>query len=500
MSTDHFAFRQPLRSRLRPHSRSLLRRGAAFALTLLLLPPGGFAQGLPDLGELAQADLPPALEQRIGQAVLNELRMQPEFLDDAEITAYVNRMGQQMAAKSDDTRQAFEFFVLRDKTLNAFAMPGGYIGVHTGLITAAESESELAGVLAHEISHVTQRHLARMFNKQSQASIPIMVAMALALLAARDNSQVGMGGVMAASAAGVQNQLNYTREFEREADRMGLSLLDKTGYDVRGMENFFERLQRFGRLYENNAPGYLRTHPLTTERIADMDNRIRSMPRRGFVDSLSFRLIQAKIVATDGQGRDSVIEFQSQLREKSYNSESAAWYGLAYAQLRALNPAGAAQALTELRKFKVESPLVETLAAQVQQSQGDSAAAEAALRRSLQRYPQDRPTSYALIQQLQTMQKHDAALRQVKYDFQHWPNDAQLYFLQAQSYAAQGKQLQQFQSQAEGYVLRGQLMPAIQQLIQAQKVTEGDFFEHSQVDARLRELKQRQAEEAKPNP
>ena len=437
------------------------------------------------------------MEQRIGQSVLNEYRMESNFVDDAEITAYINRLGQQLAAHSDDLRQPFEFFVLRDKTLNAFAMPGGYIGVHTGLITAAEAESELAGVLAHEISHVTQRHLARLFNKQNQMSIPMMVAMAVALLAARNNSQAGMGGVVAAGAAGIQGQLNYTREFEREADRLGLNLLDRSGYDVRGMENFFERLQRFGRLYENNAPGYLRTHPLTTERIADMDNRVHALPKRNVPDSLTFLLVQAKITATEGQGRDAVIELQGQLREKSYRSEAAAWYGLAYAQLRALNPAGAAQALSELRKFKLDSPMVETLAAQVQQGQGDSAAAETTLRNSLKRNPQDRPTSYALISQLQAMQKHDAALRQVKYDLQYWPGDAQLYFLQAQSYEAQGKSLQQFRSQAEGYVLRGQLMPAIQQLMQAQKVSEGDFFEHSQVDARLRELKQRQAEEAK---
>jgi predicted Zn-dependent protease len=278
---------------------------------------------------------------------------------------------------------------------------------------------------------------------------------------------------------------------------MGLKLLDKSGYDVRGMENFFERLQRFGRLYENNAPGYLRTHPLTTDRIADMDNRIHALPKRTLPDSLELRLVQSKIIATEGQGRDAVAEFQGQLREKSYRIEAAAWYGLAHAQLRALNPAGAAEALTALRKFKLDEPMVETLAAQVQQRQGDSAAAEATLRQSLKRHPQDRPTSYALIAQLLTMQKHEEALRQVKYDLQFWPNDAQLYFLQAQSYAAMGNPLQQYKSQAEGYMLRGQLMPAIQQLMQAQKVPDGDFFEHSQVDARLRELKQRQAEEAK---
>lgn len=464
---------------------------------MLLLPPAGLAQGLPDLGELAQADLPPAVEQRIGQAMLNEYRMSPDFVDDPEIVAYVSRLGQGLAAHVDETYQTFEFFVLSDKTLNAFAMPGGYIGLHTGLITAAESESELAGVLGHEISHVTQRHLARLFNKQNLSSVPMMVAMALALLAARNNSQAAIGGVAAAGAAGMQSQLNYSRDFEREADRLGLRLLDKGGYDVRGMENFFERLQRFGRLYEGNAPGYLRTHPLTTERIADMDNRIQGMTRRTLPDSLELRLVQAKIVAAEGQGRDAVLAFQGMLREKNYRSEAAAWFGLAHAQLRALNVDGAAQALAEVRRLKADSPMVETLAAQVQQRQGDAAAAEETLRQSLKRHPQDRPTSYALIAQLQRMQKHEAALRQVKYDLQHWPNDAQLYFLQAQSYAAMGKSLQQFRSQAEGHVLRGQLVPAIQQLMQAQKVPDGDFFEHSQVDARLRELKQRQAEEAK---
>ena len=115
-----------------------MRRSAALALSLLLLPPAGLAQELPDLGDSAQADLPPAMEQRIGQAVLNEYRMQSDFVDDAEITAYISRLGQQLAANSDEARQPFEFFVLRDRTLNAFAMPGGYIGVHTGLITAAE--------------------------------------------------------------------------------------------------------------------------------------------------------------------------------------------------------------------------------------------------------------------------------------------------------------------------------------------------------------------------
>lgn len=473
------------------------RRLSATLLALLLLPSPMLAQGLPDLGEAAQVDLPPATEQRIGQSALNEYRADPAFVEDAEISAYVSGVGQKLASNLE-VPQSFEFFVLRDKTLNAFAMPGGYIGVHTGLIAAAENESELAGVLAHEISHVTQHHLARMFNQQSKTSIPMMAAMVLALLAARNNSDVGIGGVAAASAASIQSQLNYSRDFEREADRLGLRLLEKSGYDVRGMESFFERLQRFSRLYDNNAPGYLRTHPLTTDRIADMDNRIQGMAKRNLPESLDLRLVQAKIVATEGQGRDAVAEFKAQLQVKNYRNEAAAWYGLTLAQLRALDPAAAAQSLAELRKFKLESPMVETLTAKVQQAQGDAAGAEATLRQALKRYPQARPVSYALIQQLQTMQKHEAALRQVKYDLQYWPNDAQLYLLQAQSFAAQGKQLLQHKSQAEAYAMRGQLTQAIQQLMLAQRAPDGDFYEYSQVDARLRELKQKQADEAKP--
>ena len=142
------------------------------ALLLLGLTPVALGEGLPDLGESAQSDLPPPLEKKIGDATMREIRLrEPSYVDDPEITGYLNRLGRQLSAQLDDKRLDFEFFALRDPTLNAFAMPGGYIGVHTGLILAAQSESELAGVLAHEISHVTQHHLARMVAKQSQSQL-----------------------------------------------------------------------------------------------------------------------------------------------------------------------------------------------------------------------------------------------------------------------------------------------------------------------------------------
>ncbi|HTJ96485.1 MAG TPA: M48 family metalloprotease [Rhodocyclaceae bacterium] len=477
--------------------RPLPHRFAAFLLALLLAPPLGLAEGLPDLGEAAQADLPPALEQRIGQAILNEYRSEPEFVDDAEVVGYLNRLGHRLAEKSNDVRQPFEFFVIRDKTLNAFAMPGGYIGVHTALILAAQTESELAGVLAHEISHVTQRHLARMFNKQNQSTVPTLIAMAVAVLAARNNSSVGMGGVMAAQAAGIQSQLNYTRDFEREADRVGFDLLDRSGFDVHGMESFFERLQKFGRLYENNAPGYLRTHPLTTERIADMANRAQGKPYRQVREPIEFLLVRAKLKAFEGSPRDAVADFGAQLKEKKYANEAASHFGMAYAQMRAGNLPAVTQELAELRRLKVQSSMVDLLSALLAQKLGDFNGAENQLRMALFHNPQERALSYALADVLLSARKPDVALKHIFNDMQLWPGDAQLYLLQAQCYAAQGKLLLQHRSQADAYAMRGQLPQAIEQLQLAQKSPDGDFFEYSQVEALLRELKQKRADEAK---
>lgn len=170
---------------------------------------------------------------------MQEIRaLEPNYLDDPEVASYLNRLGGRLGANVENSRQAFEFFALRETNLNAFALPGGYIGVHTGLILAAQSESELAGVLSHEISHVTQHHIARMMVSSSQGQIVSMIAMALAILAARGNSDATMGAIVAGQAAGIQNQLNFSRDFEREADRIGLDLLEKSGMDVRAMGTF----------------------------------------------------------------------------------------------------------------------------------------------------------------------------------------------------------------------------------------------------------------------
>jgi predicted Zn-dependent protease len=471
---------------------------AAFLGLGILCAPFSVAEGLPDLGEAAQTEFSPGMERRIGESVMLDIRRDPAWLDDPEVISYLNRLGNRLASQSEEGRQEFEFFALRDPTLNAFAMPGGYIGVHTGLILAAASESELASVLAHEISHVTQHHLARLINKSGQGQVTSILALAVAILAARSSPDLAVGAAMAGQGVAIQNQLNYSRDFEREADRIGLRLLERSAFDIRGMGSFFERLQKSGRLYENNAPGYLRTHPLTTERLADMGNRIQGRPYKQAADSLEFQLVRAKLRAQDGTPRDAVLEFETRLKDRSFaGSEAAVRYGLAQAQLRDGNLAAAEKEMEQLRRLKTQSPMIETLAAQLRLKQGDATTAVAILRAAQPRFPQERAIAYGLVESLLEARLPSDAIQVTQDELLSYPSDAKMHALQAKTYSMLGKRLQQHRALAESYALQGQVAAAVEQLELAQKAGDGNFYEQSQVDSRLREMKMRLVEEAK---
>lgn len=432
---------------------------------------------------------------------MREIRRDPAYLHDDEVNAYLNRLGQRLVAQLEGgSRQTFEFFVVRDGMLNAFALPGGFIGVHTGLILAARNESELAGVLAHEIAHVTQSHLARMFSQHSQAQLPMLLSLAVALLAARSNPDVAVGAALAGQAGVIQNQLNYSRDFEREADRLGLDLMEKAGFDIRAMASFFGRLLQFGRLYENNAPAYLRTHPLTTERITDMENRIAQRPYRQVADSVEFGLIRAKLKAYEGAPGDAVADFVAQLKSGKYARETDVRFGLAHALLRDGQWAAAEREVAALRRLGLDSPLVDKLAAQLKQKWQDVAGALRTLEAALLRHPDARPLVYALIETRLAAGGADRlaeAVALAKRELQLTPADVRLLRLLAQAYALQGQRMLQHRTLAEADWLEGDLDAAILQLEIAQRAGDGDFYEASQVDARLRELRQRKAEEAR---
>ena len=485
----------PLLRLLRNSRRLCLGLAVACQLSVL---PAVRANDLPDLGESARSELSPQMERRIGENIMNEIRLrEPSYLDDPEINDYIDRLGRRLAAASANPTGDFHFFVIRDNTINAFAMFGGFIGVNTGTILTAQSESELAGVIAHEIAHVTQDHLARQIAREKQSTIPSLIAMAVGILAARSNSSVAAATMTSVQAGAVQAQLAYTRDFEREADRMGFQTLEKAGFDVRSLGDFFARLQRNSRLYENNAPVYLRSHPLTLERISDMQNRAQESPYRQVVSSTDFHLVRAKLRAQAGTPREAVSEFETQLQEKKHASPAAAHYGLAFSLLRARDAAGAQREYDRLKAFKISSPIVAGLGAEIRAASGDLPGAHAIYREALQSFPESRALVYGYAESLYVARAHDQAVAFIEGRLRRDAQDYKLYGLLAKSYAALGKPLQQHRAQAEFYMLQGQLGQAVEQLQFAQKATDGNFYEQSAVDARLRELRKLQEEEAK---
>jgi predicted Zn-dependent protease len=454
------------------------------------------AQALPDLGGSGDAALSPQVERRLGESILRDVRRDPAYVDDPEIAEYLGGLGARIAEATSGARQDFEFFVLRDASINAFALPGGFVGVHTGLLQAADTESELASVLSHEVAHVTQRHIARMFGQQQQMQIPVMAALAAAILIGHSRPDLMSGAAAAIQAGAAQQQLSYSRDFEREADRVGLQALGAAGFDVRAMPAFFDKLQRSTRVSDDGSlPAYLRSHPVTVERIADAQNKSASMPYRQHPDSDEFHFVRAKLRAEAGDAGQAVAHFESSLRDARYARRSAARYGLVCALVRAGRGKEASTQLQRLRG-EAQGAMIESLAARVLRVQGDTAGTAAALREARQKYPYSRPLLYAYVDALEELGRSADALTSLAEAQRLNPRDARLYSLQARAYAALGKRLQEHQAQAEYYVLQGSLPAAIEQLQLARAAGDGDFYQLSAVDARLRELRAQATAEA----
>lgn len=453
--------------------------------------PADSSNQLPELGDASQTVLSLRDEEKIAHQILKQVATDADVLDDAEVTDYLQALGSRLGESGPDRQQKFYFFVVQDKSINAFAMPGGVIGVHTGLFMAANNESELASVLGHEIGHVTQRHLARMLASQKYDMFKNLAATALALLVARSNPQVGMGAMTAVSAAGVQKQLDYTREHEREADRVGLTILQDAGFDVRAMPAFFTTMQRATRFSDGgNLPSYLRTHPLTSERIADIGNRVQNMPYKQINESLAFFLMRAKIRAFQGAPSQMVEEFQHNINEGRFQNEIAEHYGLAYAWLRS-NQAKNAQAEVDwLVQHGMNSPYLVTLKGLTLAKLGQVAQAQAQFVQGLQQYPKHRILAQGEAELLIRSNQWQQAVTFIQKQLERFPEDPKLYDWLAAAYQGLGKQMLHHQALGESYVRKYDLPRAIDQFEIASKARDGDFYLQSKVEARLKKLRQ----------
>lgn len=455
------------------------------------------ANELPDLGDVSATVLSPLQEQAIAEQILREVATSDDVLQDVEVTDYLQALGSRLVANGPDKRQKFTFFVVQDNSINAFAMPGGVIGVHTGLILGANSESELASVLGHEIGHVTQRHLARMLAAQKNDTFKNIAGLALALLLARSNPQLASGALTTSTAAGVQSQLDYTREHEREADRIGLQILDSGGFDVRAMPNFFATLQRGSRFAEGSAPSFLRTHPLTTERIADVTNRVEQMPYRQVADSVEFQYVRAKLRATYTTPQSAIDLFEQNIREHRYTNEAAEHYGLAVALLRKNAYPQLEKELAWLKKNAPQHAMIENLAARLEVARNNPQQAARQYASALKLYPDNRALIYGYAEHFLAVKQADKAIQLVLEKRGLYPDDAYLYDVLAKAYAMQNKVLLGHQAQSEAYYRRYDLPRAIEQMDLAAKANDGDFYQKSIVEARLKQLRQMMGDEKK---
>jgi predicted Zn-dependent protease len=372
---------------------------AALAFAALAAGPVGAApyDNLPDFGSPADATLSQDKEQQLGRSVMLQLRNAGVVADDPQLTEYIGTLGAQLASHANDGGYKFNFFLVNDERINAFALPGGFVGVNSGLILASENESELAGVLAHEVSHVTQRHIARSIYDSQRTSIVSMAAMLAAILlgAAADMPGDAMQGVVGASQAlAMQRQINFTRANEYEADRVGMEVLSSAGFDPNAMSSFFEKLARRYGASAQYVPELLQTHPVTTERVAEARGRARQLPQTKATDSFGYGLAKARLLVLNARTAESAMALFESKRDSNTPADR---YGLALASMRmALND----NAERIMRELAAEFPTV--IAFRIGQAEAlmASGLTDAAIKlyaESVRLFPRNRPLtiSYA---------------------------------------------------------------------------------------------------------
>ena len=304
---------------------------------------------LPDIGSPADAVLSKNEENRLGRAIMAQIRASGELVEDPQITEYINEIGHRIAAHANaDGNHEFSFFVVDNPVINAFALPGGFVGVHTGLLEATRNEDELAGVLAHEVAHVTQRHIARRIHANQRQSILTTAIMLGAILAgaAGAGGDAMQGAIAVAQGTAAQQQINFTRANEYEADRVGISALAAAGFDPQGMGSFFEVISRGTQPHEYRVPEFLRTHPVSSARIAEARGRARSYDPVHTADSITYGIAKARLVVAGKQTPEEAVEYFE--REPYEYQSDVERYGRATAYLRAGRNVEANRILEEL--------------------------------------------------------------------------------------------------------------------------------------------------------
>ena len=457
-------------------------------------------------------------ERRLGDKIIRELYRDPDYIDDPVIVEYVQGIWQPLLAAARlrgdlqpelDQRFAWEILLGRDRTINAFALPGGYFGLHLGLVGVVTSRDELASVLAHEMSHVTQRHISRIIAKQSAQTPWLIGAMILGALAASKNPEAANAVIVGGQAVAAQSQLNFSRDMEREADRLGFGVMTQAGFESRAFVTMFDKLQQSARLNDNGSFPYLRSHPLTTERIADMQARQQSgvsttVPS---VVTLEHAMVAARARVLSNAGVDALRAWAQEADSKNLAGlatprQAAALYGAALAAIKSRDfpqAEGFLTRLTELTRTDARAArLTRLLAAEQAVTAGDVRRAAGLLDTEVARSGAQalgRPDLFLWSQAASRSGQGSQAAQRLQTWLVTHPRDASAWQLLSAAYAAQGQTLRAIRAEAEAHVVQLDYAAAVERFKAAQELVRStrpdvgvDHIEASIIDTRTREV------------
>lgn len=455
---------------------------------------------LPDLGSPSDQYLTPAEEIRLGKAFMRNIEATEAVVTDPQISEYIQNLGSSLIKQSEAAGQSFDFFVIENPVINAFAGPGGHIGVFSGLILATQSESELASVVAHEIAHVTQKHLLRAFDSAShmngQAAAMILAAI---LLGATTTPDAGIALATAAQATAIQEQINFTRSNEQEADNVGINILANAEYDPRAMPVFFERLTHANRLFDAGIPEILRTHPVTTNRIADALSRAEQYDYKQYESNFRFYLIREWLRAKQFKSpQEGVKHFKTGLDEGRYLNKEAHEYGYALALANNKEYDKARALITQLQRKRPEQVEYIIAAADIEKRSGHREHALEILATANAVMPNDYPLAISYTEDLLEAKKYKQAQGLIHQLNALRPNDARLFRLLSEAEDGLGNKAESHRLLAEVLIVRGETEAAIRQLeIASKHIDKDDFYLASQIESRTKQLKQALEQEKK---
>lgn len=454
---------------------------------------------LPDMGASADSILSRKEEEEYARTLLMQMRAYEVLVEDPQIAAYFSDMGYRLVSYSDRPDKAFTFVVLDEDVVNAFAAPGGVIALFSEMILTADSESEIAGVMAHEIAHITQLHLYRTMEKTKAMTIPIALAMLGLVLAGGGSGEAIQGAMVGGSAALQQAQINFTRQHESEADRIGIKTLSQAGYDPDGMAGFFEDLNRVSRSMGKGPPEYLRTHPVTVSRIAEARDRARNMPAAEPSDGRDFFLMQARLRALVADTPDEALVYFADRKRRAdidENEVEAIEYGTAIALQQQAKYDEARKSLESLLAYRPHLAYELQLADLDRQSGNVAAALE-----RLDALYSNFPGNHAIVMLygrtlLQERDEERAKMAETMLSEQllRKNEDPLLYELYAQASEYSGNSVRASESIAEAYFLRGHIQEAVLQLTRLSEKSDLTYYQRARIAARLDEMRATLAE------